>query len=316
MANSAVVGLLRILLTANTAEFSTAMKSSAEQARAWSRDLKQIGTQAQSVGTALTKTLTVPILGLGAAAVKAFSGFNDAMTESTAIMGDLSDTMRNQLETAARDVAKSSTFSAEETAKAFYYLASAGLDASQAIGALPVVAKFAQAGVMDLEKATSFLANAQSALGLKSDDASVNMANMARVANVLTKANIVADGSTQQFAEALTNKAASALRLVNKSVEEGVAVLAVYANQGIKGAEAGEKLNIVLRDLQTQATKHAGAFKALGISVYDAQGNMRNMADIVGDLEHALGGMSDAQRRATIMTLGFQDKSVSALTSL
>lgn len=316
MANSAVIGLLRVLLSANSAEFEGAMKRSADSAKAWSKDLKAVGSQAQSVGAALTSTLTLPIVGLGAASVKAFASFDAAMTKSEAIMGDLSDAMRSGLEATARDVGKTTTFSATQAAQAYEFLASAGLTAAQSMSALPVVAKFAQAGALDLADATSFLANAQSALGLRSQDAATNMQNMSRVSDVLTKANILADGSVRQFAEALTNKAAAALRLVHKDVEEGAAVLAVYADQGTKGAEAGEKLNIVLRDLQTAAVKHGGAFKELGVSVYDSAGNMRGMAAIVGDLEKALAGMSDQQRKATIMTLGFQDRSVSALNSL
>lgn len=67
--NSAIVGILRALLTAETAQFETAMKRSSETARQWSRDLRQIGTQATQLGSALTKSFTVPIVaGLGSAA--------------------------------------------------------------------------------------------------------------------------------------------------------------------------------------------------------------------------------------------------------
>src|SRR5919109_3155815 len=68
MANSAVVGLLRVLLTANTAEFSTAMKSAADEARTFSREWKQTGSQATAAGAAITKA-TLPIaIALGASA--------------------------------------------------------------------------------------------------------------------------------------------------------------------------------------------------------------------------------------------------------
>src|SRR5688572_9816533 len=78
MANSAIVGILRALLTANTAEFDTAMKRSADSAKAWSRDLKSVGTQASQVGMALSKTLTLPIVGAGAAIAKVAMDFESS----------------------------------------------------------------------------------------------------------------------------------------------------------------------------------------------------------------------------------------------
>src|SRR6056297_3127858 len=111
---------------------------------------------------------------------------------------------------------------------------------------MPQVAKFAQAGMFDMATATDIATDAQSALGLTSEDAAENLDNLTRVTDVFVKANTLANTSVQQISEALTNKAGAALRVVNKDVEEGAAVLALFADQGVKGADAGEKLNVVL----------------------------------------------------------------------
>jgi TP901 family phage tail tape measure protein len=243
--------------------------------------------------------------------------FEAAMNESLAIMGDLSDSMRDRLAQAARYTAQITTTSATEAAKAIFYLASAGLSAEASISALPVVARFAQAGMFDMAKATDLLTDAQSALGLAlKNDAAANMQNMIRVSDVLTKANILSNATVEQFSESLTNRAAAALRLVNKDIEEGVAVLAAWAEQGTKGEEAGTRMEIVLRDLANAADKNDEAFQQMGIRVFDANGEMRNMADIVGDMERAFDGMSTRQTRAALRTLGFQQRTVSATTSL
>ena len=232
-------------------------------------------------------------------------------------MGDVSSEMRGEMSSAAREVAKTTTFSANQAAESYFYLASAGLDAASSIEALPLVSKFAQAGLFDMALATDLLTDAQSALGLTvKDDVVKNMENMARVSDVLVKANTIANATVQQFSESLTNRAGAALRLVNKEMEEGIAVLAVFADQGVKGAEAGTRLDIVLRDLQRASIKNRDEFDQFNISVYDGQGNMRNMADIIGQLELSLAGMSDEQVRTTLMTLGFQDKSIAATASL
>ena len=168
--------------------------------------------------------------------LKSFAGFDDALNQSLAIMGDVSDAMRKKMAQAAKDVALTTRFSAKDAAASYFFLASAGLDAKQSIEALPQVAQFAQAGMFDMAQATDLLTDAQSALGLTvRDDVAANMRNMVRVSDTLVAANQKANASVQQFSEALTNRAGAALRALGKDVEEGVAVLAAYADQGEKG---------------------------------------------------------------------------------
>ena len=256
-------------------------------------------------------------LALGGVAVKQFMDFDSAMTKSLAIMGDVSDVMKKQMSDAARQMAKETTFSATEAAESYFFLASAGLNAEQSVAALPRVAKFAQAGMFSMALATDLLTDAQSALGLTiRTDTIKNMQNMARVSDVLVKANTLANATVEQFSKSLTNKAGAALRSANKDIEEGVAVLSAFADQGIKGEEAGTQFAIVMRDLQTRALKNADAFKAANVQVYDQQGNMNNLGKIIQQLEKRLGGMSTAQKRAELATLGFTDKSVAAITAL
>lgn len=254
---------------------------------------------------------------LGGASVKAFADFDAAMTQSLAIMGDVSDAMQDEMANAAREVAKTTTFSANQAAESFFFLASAGLDAKASIQALPTVASFAQAGMFDMALATDLLTDAQSALGLTiRDDAVANMKNMARVSDVLVKANTLANASVEQFSVALTTKAGAALKMVGKDIEEGVAVLAAFADQGIKAELGGNALSMMLRDLSTKAIDNKKAFADLGVEVFDDTGEFRNIADVIADLEVALAGMSDETQKATLLQLGFSDRSLTAVAAL
>jgi len=270
-------------------------------------------------GKNVGKIAAVATAAIGAIAVKgvqSFADFDAKMQQSVAIMGNVSDAMRNDMANAAREVAKTTTFSADQAAESFFFLASAGLDAEQSLKALPKVASFAQAGMFDMALATDLLTDAQSALGLSVDDTEQNMANMSRVSDVLVKANTLANASVEQFSSSLTNKAGAALKMVNKDVEEGVAVLAAFADQGVKGELAGNQLSIVMRDLSTKAIKNASEFKAFGLEVFDADGNMNNMADIIGDLETGLAGMSDETAKASLLQMGFSDRTLGSLMTL
>jgi TP901 family phage tail tape measure protein len=283
------------------------------------RAIKKTQQQLKDFGKAAGKVFAgvgLAVAGVAALSVKAFADFDAAMVKSTAIMGNVSDAMRNDMSDAAREVAKTTTFSATQAAESFFFLASAGMDAATSIKALPKVSAFAQAGMFDMALATDLLTDAQSALGLSVDDTGQNIENLTRVSDVLVKANTLANASVQQFSEALTNKAGAALKIVNKDIEEGVAVLAAFADQGIKGDIAGSQLGIVLRDLSTKAINFEGQFKSAGVAVFDSAGNMNNMADIVGDLEGALTGMSDKVQKATLLQMGFSDKSLGSLQAL
>lgn len=300
---------LLVRLMADSSQYDAVMR----QAEAKVTQMAQRLTQ---VGKSLSLAFTVPLAAIGVAAVKAFSDFDDAMTKSLAIMGDVSEGMKKQMEQTALAISASSVTAPAKVAEAYYFLASAGLTAADAMASLNTVEKFSVAGAFDMARATEMLADAQSALGMRSKDTQQNMENMARIADVLTKANNMANGSTEQFAKALTTKSAAAMRMNNIAVEEGVAVLAAYHDQGIKAELAGERLSILIRDLQTEAIKHEQAWSKMGLAVFDSAGKMRHLADIVEDVDNRLGGLSDREKKYILLKLGFSDRSMSAITSL
>ena len=275
--------------------------------------LNGLGKSSTLLGGKFGKLAKVGVAGLAVAmvgvaqavskSVKAFTEFEDKMTQSVAIMSTTTE-QQDRMAQVARDVAQTTTISADKSAEAYFFLASAGLDAEQSIAALPQVAAFAQAGMFDMATATDLATDAQSALGLTVKDANKNLQNLTRVTDVLVKANTLANATVQQFSEALTTKAGAALKVVNKDIEEGVAVLAAFADRGVKGAEAGDKLNQILRDIPRATAKNKDEFKNLGLEIFDTEGNMRNVADVIEELDRVLKPMSDEMKAATLDQLG------------
>jgi len=279
------------------------------------RRLAKTASKFKELGRTLTAGVTIPLAGIGILATKQFADFDDALRKSAAILTGAKGKMK-ELEEAAREVGRTSTFSATQAAEAFFFLASAGLNAEDAIKALGTVATFAEAGSFDLATATDLLTDAQSAMGLSVEDSTENLENLIRVSDVLVGANTLANASTRQFSEALTSGAAVAARNAGLELEETVGILAAYADQGIKGADASTKLRIALRDLVTKATNNSDAFKKLGINVFDSSGNILAMTKIISSLERRFEGMSLRQKRVELGLLGFTDKSVLALQAL
>jgi TP901 family phage tail tape measure protein len=303
------VGSLVVTLSVQANQFINEMKNA-------ERQMEESANKIVSLGKSITKAVTLPFVAIGAYSTKAFGDFDQAMTESLSILGDVSDEMRSRMENTARTISRSTTTSAEELARSYYYLASAGMSAEQSLASLDVVNNFAIAGTFSMTQATDLLADSLSALGMASKDAAKQKENLIRLADVLAKANNIANGSIQDFSEALTNMAAAALRTLNKDVEEGVAVLAAFADQGVKGLKAGQALAIVLRGLQAAQKSQPEAWKEMGFSLYDAEGRMKSLADIIEFLEKKFMSLTDQQKPLTASMLGFQDRSFGYVQSL
>ena len=303
------VGSLVVTLSVQANQFINEMKQA-------ERQMEESANKIVSLGKSITKAVTLPFVAIGAYSTKAFGDFDQAMTESLSILGDVSDEMRIRMEDTARTISMSTMTSADELARSYYYLASAGMSAEQALASLDVVNNFAIAGTFSMTQATDLLSDALNALGMASQDAEKHKENLIRLSDVLVKTNNVANGSVQDFSQALTNMAAAALRTLNKDVEEGAAVLAAFADQGVKGLKAGQALAIVLRGLQAAQKSQPEAWKEMGLSLYDAEGRMKSLADIIEFLEKKFMSLTDQQKPLTASMLGFQDRSFGYLQSL
>lgn len=301
-------GTVLTKFTAGIKNFKQGVKTIKKDLNGLSTKVSNVGNKMKSAGSKMTKGVSVPLAAVAGAAIKFGTDFEDAMTKSTSIMGELSDEMKKKMSDVARTVGTTTDKSAKEAAESYYYLASAGMDAEQAMEALPRVAQFATAGNFDMATATDLLTDAQSALGLTVDDTAQNMKNMEHVSDVLVKANKLANASVEQFSSALTNKAAASLRSYNKDVEEGTAVLAVFADQGLKGQRAGNTLARMFDYLSDSQQKNAGVWEKNNMTIYDSEGNMKNMADIVEMLEGKMKGLSDEEKTALLSKLGFNSE--------
>ena len=301
---------------ANLKNFKAGVKTAKQDLDSFGNKAKAIGTKMKSLGKGLTTYVTVPLAIATGAAVKFGVDFEDAMTQSTAIMTGMTSKIKKEMSDLAREMALESSQSAKELAESYYYLASAGMDAEESMASLPRVSKFATAGQFDMKTATDLLTDAQSALGMRVDDTAKSMENMTRVSDVLVRGATLANATVQQFSESLTNRAASSLRNANKRVEEGVAVLAAFADQGLKGRRAGMELSRMLRYMEQAARDNKDAMKSWNVSVYDSEGNLRNIADIVADLENAFEGLSAAEKSAALDQMGFTAETQASIKML
>lgn len=285
-----------LLTTKNATKMELACRSLSKQFDVW-------GTKMKHIGRSMSTYVTMPIMAFAGYGVKAFADFDKAMVESLSIM-DTTAEQAQRMRDMALDLSTKAPKGPEELAKSYYFLASAGLNAEQSLGAMPVVMKFATAGAFDMATATDLLTDAQTAFGMEMDAAG---ANMTKLANAIVRTEQLANASSQQFAEAMTSDAGVAARNFGMELETLMGVLAAYASSGKKAAEAGNLMGRATRLLTSAYREHGTVFKKYGIEVVDkATGEYRNFIDIIADMEKAFAKLTKPQLGAALEELGFE----------
>lgn len=286
----------------------------------WDKALREVentvdraARKLDSFGRQMTMKVSVPLIAVGTAGVKAFASFDDAMTKSLAIMDQVTPKMRQQMESVAVGLSKKTTSSATTLAGGYKILASAGYDAAQSIKALGPVNQFAIAGNFDLAKSVNYVVGSMGALNMKIKDPIENMKNMIRISDLLVGVNIISQAETEQFAAALSNEAASAIRNFNLDLEEGIAVLGAYADQNIKAEEAGSLFSRMIRLMIQGFQNNREAWQAMNMTIYDTKGELKPLADIVEMLTNKFGGMSTEAKALALDMIGFEARSQQAI---
>lgn len=246
-----------------------------------------IGNGMKTVGSTLTKTVTAPLLGVAAAAVKVGTDFDAEMSKVAAISGATGDNLQSLRDTAIEWGSKTK-FSATEAAEGLEYMALAGWNTQDSISALPSVLNLAAAADMDLGEASDIVTDYLTAFGLSANDAETFVDQLAyAMANSNTDVTMLG--------EAFKNCAATAGSM-GYSVEDVTAVLMTMADAGIKGGEAGTALNTIMTRLATDTKGCASELKQYGIEVYDAEGNMNSLSGILNGVTTIWSDLTDEQQ--------------------
>lgn len=277
---------------------------------------KTVGDNISSAGQKLLP-VTAGVTALGTASVTTAANFESSMSQVQATMGITKDSMSkvngqsvNTMDTLsklAKKMGAETAFSASECAEALNYLALAGYDTEQMCNTLPTVLNLAAAGDIALADASDMVTDAMSALGMGVDEAETMVDQMAKTASTTNT-------SVAQLGEGILTIGATAKSIKGGTAELNTA-LGILANNGIKGAEGGTHLRNIILSLQNPTDKAAAQMEALGISVYDSEGNMRSMNDILGDLNKSMDGMTSAEKSNIIGTI-FNKTDLSSVNAL
>ena len=265
-----------------------------------------IAKAAAKAAAAAFATVSTAVTGAAAAAVTVGMNFESAMSNVAAISGATGDELQLLSDT-AKEMGATTQFSATQAADALSYMALAGWDAQQSVDALPGVLNLAAASGMELANASDMVTDYLSAFGMSCED-STYFADM--LAYAQGNANTTAAALGESFKNCASNMAAA-----GQDVETTTALLSMMANQGLKGSEAGTALAAVMRDLTAKMEDGAIKIGETSVAVQDANGNYRDLTDILLDVEAATNGMGDAEK-ATALASTFTADSIKGLNMI
>lgn len=283
-----------IRLMADTASYEAAMTRAGSTAKTVASGMENTGRKSALIASGMTAA-GLAVAAFGVAAVKMAADFDQQMSTVQANTGATSAQM-DQLRAAAIEAGASTVYSATDSADAINDLGKAGMSVTDILtGGLSGALNLAASDGMAVGDAAEYMANALSMFHLKGSQAS-------QVADTLAAGAGKAVGNVSDFGEALNNCGAQA-NSFGMNIQETTGVLALFAQNGTIGAEAGTQLNSMLMKLAAPSAEASNTMKELGISAYDAQHHFVGMANFAGQLQKAEKNLTDEQRNQANATI-------------
>jgi TP901 family phage tail tape measure protein len=297
---------LMVQIGADISNFTQGMSQVQSQMQQFGQGMQNTGKRMTQIGTQMTTAVTVPLLGLGTAAVVIGAKFDKQMSKVMAISGATGEQF-DKLRKQALDLGSSTSFSSSEVAFAMENLASAGMTTEQIMASISGVLDMAASSGVDLATAADIAGSALNGFKLDASEAG-------RVSDVLAKSAAISAADTVGLGEAFKYTAPVSASF-GHTIEETAAAVGLLSNAGIKGGQAGTVLRAGLLRLAKPSKEARESMDELGMSFFDSQGKMKPMSGIVKELETNMKGLTDEQKAQHLATI-FGTEAVSGWLAL
>lgn len=282
---SAVIGALRVNLGIDSAEFQDGLRKAQQS-------LAGIGKSMTRVGAGLSAAVTAPVVAMGVSILRTAGDFEASMSRVSAATSATGDQMA-ALETLARDLGKSTIFSASEASDAMEILAKNGLTVEQILGgATQASLDLAAATGSDMAGAADVATDVMLSFGKTTAD-------MGKVVDGITGTLLESKFGFDDYRLAI-GQAGGVAGGLGVEFEDFNAALVATSNLFASGSDAGTSFKTFLQRLVPQSEAAAGAMNRLGLEFFDAQGNMKSMEAIAGELRDGLNGLSEEAKTAAL----------------
>ena len=289
-------------ISLDTSEYESQLKKAKTDAKSAASDLQSGYTKGfEKVAGTLAKVGTA-IAGLGTAvggyAIKVGGDFEAGMSKVQAISGATGEDME-KLSELAKQMGKTTKFSASEAAEGYQYMAMAGWKTKDMLAGLPGIMNLAAASGESLATTSDIVTDVLTAMGKSAGDAGT-FANVLASASSNSNTNVAMMGETFKYVAPL----AGALGF---NIEDLSQAIGLMANSGIKASQAGTSLRSILTRLASPTDEVETAMAKYGITIADSDGKMRSLSEIMQNLRESLGGLSEQEQTAAATAIGGQE---------
>jgi TP901 family phage tail tape measure protein len=286
MAGELNVGTLKGYITLDTKGWDRGVASLRRSQGNLLANMGTLGSAALGAGVAITGMLTM--------VVREFGKFEKAMRIATSV-SEVTEAQFVKMSRAAEDVAIKWAIPAEKAAEAYLLLGRAGLTAEQQMQAFVPVLTASKAMMTDLETTAEGVVNMMNAFQMSFD----------KTGSAVDIITFAVNKSTQSLEDMLIamSYAAKPAQVMNNTLEDTAAMLALVANQGIRGSKAGTALRFALTSLADPVGEAKVLLRDLGVNVYDMTGRTQPFIETMRELEEATKGASEEFKNYVYSTL-------------
>ena len=269
-----------------------------DSAKAFDRQLGGIPSKVINIGkqlATLALTAGVAFAGIGVAMGIGFGiqSFNTMVKFETQMsrLGSVSEATGEQMQALtrqARELGRTTEWSATQVADAQIQLAKTGLDSAQILKATGPMLSLATVGQLDLGRSADLATNTMTQFNLKAED-------MGRVAGVMAMGANKAAQTVEDMAEGFSYLAPIAATL-GMTIEQTASVTASLADAGLKGSRGNRVLATSLQRLAKPTKDMRESMGQLNLSFFDGQGRFKGFADVVEQMQSRFAGLTQEQQ--------------------
>ena len=256
--------------------------------------MDSVGKKLTSAGKDLTTKVTLPIVGIGTAAVKASLEFEAAM-DKVASLGNITGDEFERLRDLAMDMGAKTMYSATESAEALQYMALAGWSTEEMLVGLEPILKLAGAAGMDLGRASDIVTDGLTAMGMSANQAA-HFADVLAIASSATNADVDQLGESFKYVAPLAGA-------MGYNIEDLSLALGLMANSGIKASQGGTSLRRMLQNLSDPTDAVASSMEKLGVSMFNPDGSAKSLYDLMVELRSSMKDLTDEEKAMHAATI-------------
>ena len=230
--------------------------------------------------------------------VKVGAEFEAAMSQVAAVSGAAGEDLQ-ALTDKAEEMGAKTKFSASEAAEAMNYMAMAGWKTADMLDGVEGIMNLAAASGEDLALTSDIVTDALTAFGLKAED-STHFADILAAASSNANTNVGMMGETFKYVAPVAGA-------LGYSAEDCATAIGLMANSGIKSSQAGTSLRAMLNRLAAPTKQVSEAMDALGISITDESGNMKDLNTLMKELRGSFSNLSEAEKAQYASSIAGQE---------